>query len=55
VTVPDAPINLANDADVSTATQIKITWDDGVFNGGKIVTDYRVTYDQGFGSFVILQ
>jgi hypothetical protein len=32
-----------------------ITWEDGDFNGGETVTDYRVTYDQGYGSFVILQ
>ena len=45
VTIPDAPVNLRNDFEVSTANQIKIMWDDGAFNGGKPVTDYRVTYD----------
>lgn len=54
VTVPDAPINVANDAEQTTATQIGITWDEGVFNGGKTVTDYRITYDQGYNSWAIL-
>jgi hypothetical protein len=45
VTVPDAPLNLQNNPAITTATQIAIMWEDGVFNGGKEVTDYRITYD----------
>jgi hypothetical protein len=49
VTIPDAPINLQNDASVTTATQIGINWEDGAFDGGEEVTDYRIYYDQGEG------
>lgn len=45
VTIPDKPINLLNNAAVTTATQIGINWEDGVFDGGKEVTDYRIWYD----------
>jgi hypothetical protein len=53
--VADPPQNLQNNPAITTATQIGITWADGDFDGGKEVTDYRITYDQGFGDFVTLQ
>lgn len=34
VTVPDAPINLAGNPALTTATAIGITWTEGAFNGG---------------------
>lgn len=45
VTIPDAPINLAGNPAITTATAIGITWTEGAFNGGSTVTDYRITYD----------
>jgi hypothetical protein len=52
--VPDLPITLTNDLDVTSATVVKITWSDGVSNGGTAVIDYRVSYDQSIGTFVDL-
>lgn len=49
---PDAPINLANDASVTSDTAIKITWTQGYYNGGLQVLDYAVYYDQGKSQFV---
>lgn len=43
--IPDAPINLSNDASITSADQIGISWQDGSFNGGISVIDYRVSYD----------
>lgn len=48
-TIPDSPINLQNDPIVTTATQIGINWQDGAFDGGKVVTDYRIWYDKAEG------
>ena len=53
--VPDAPVNLANDADTTSDTVIRFTWIDGVNNGGTSVIDYTVYYDQGSSSFVELE
>lgn len=41
---PDAPINLANAPEVTSAYQIGLTWDEGVYNGGSPVIDYMVLY-----------
>lgn len=54
LTNPDAPVNLANNAAVTTSTQIGLTWDEGEANGGAPVTDYRVSYDQASGLYVTL-
>lgn len=53
--VPDMPVNLANDLSVTSATIIKITWDQGASNGGATVIDYRISYDQSIGDFIILE
>ena len=51
--VPESPINLQNviyvlnDAQTTTDTSIRFTLDDGSNNGGAIVIDYDVYYDQG--------
>lgn len=37
---PDAPLNLSNDALITTAAQIGLTWEDGVEDGGTSVIDY---------------
>ena len=42
--VPDAPINLVNVPSVTTAYQIGLDWDEGPYNGGSPVLDYRVSY-----------
>lgn len=40
--VPDAPTSLQNDASVTKATQIGLTWSDGPSSGGSPVLDYRI-------------
>lgn len=55
MTVPDAPINIQNDIEFTNADRIGIKWDDGAFNGGNPVLDYRITYEQGDGIYSVLQ
>jgi len=43
--VPDAPINIANDAATSSDKIIKITWTQGSSNGGSEIIDYSIYYD----------
>lgn len=52
--VPDAPINITRDSNLTTINQIVITWSPGASNGGNPIIDYRVTYDQGVGNWVVL-
>lgn len=54
VFLPDAPINLANNAAITSATTVGLTWQEGVSNGGKPILDYKVWYDQGTSSYVAL-
>lgn len=43
-TYPDTPLNLANNAQITSASQIGLTWQEGVSNGGTAVLDFRVYY-----------
>jgi len=43
--VPDSPVNLQPVASEITKTQLKFTWSDGTYNGGKAILDYKVEYD----------
>lgn len=43
---------MANDASLTSATQIRLTWSAGIFDGASPVIDYRITYDQGVGSWI---
>ena len=54
VFVPDAPTSLANNPLVTTKSVIGFTWSDGASNGGTAVIDYRISYDQSTGNFVVL-
>lgn len=51
--IPDAPINLANDATVTDAFYIKLTWSPD-YDGGSPTIDYRIMYDQSTGVYVEL-
>ena len=44
--LPDAPINLANVAAVTTAYQVGLTWQEGPYNGGTPVIDYQVSFTE---------
>jgi len=48
----DAPVNLANVAAVTSATQVGLTWSEGPGNGGQIVLDYTVSYGLDTGSYL---
>lgn len=54
LTIPDSPINLAETISARTPTTITFTWTDGAANGGASVLDYRVTYDQASGDYIML-
>ena len=53
-TNPDAPVSLANVALVTDASKIGLTWSAGASNGGTPVIDYRISWDQGTNSYIIL-
>lgn len=40
--VPDAPINVAENTDVRTATENGLVWEDGENDGGLAITSYRI-------------
>jgi hypothetical protein len=45
ITNPDAPLNLAEDYSLRTATSLGLTWGEGLENGGSVVLDYEISYD----------
>jgi len=55
VVVPDAPTNVLRDEVQTTTSQIGLTWTDGANNGGSQIIDYRVSFDQGTGNWIVLQ
>ena len=42
--LPDAPINLSNVPEETTAYQVGLSWQEGPYNGGSPVIDYQVSY-----------
>jgi hypothetical protein len=55
VTVPDAPVAIQNNMAVTTVNKVGIMWSPGYSEGGLPVEDYRVSWDQGTGSWVVRQ
>ena len=49
---PDAPVNLKTDKTVNTDSQLSISWQEGLSNGGDAVTQYTVYCDQGRNAWV---
>lgn len=45
VTVPDAPIGVADNTTVTSASVIGIKWSNGLSTGGSPIIDYRISYD----------
>jgi len=41
---PDAPINLVNVAEVTTAYQVGLSWQDGAYDGASPIIDYQVSF-----------
>jgi hypothetical protein len=54
VYVPDAPTNVLNDPLITNENQIGLVWSEGASDGGTVVIDYRITYDQSIGTYVTL-
>lgn len=54
ITLPDRPINLADNAVVTHKTQIALTWEDGLEDGGSEVIDYRIWYAVLPGDYQVL-
>lgn len=53
LTVPDAPLSVAELYSSRTATSLGVSWTAGVANGGAPVIDYTVTYTTGTTSVVV--
>lgn len=51
-THPDPPVNLTRDQANTSKTQVAITWSAGPSNGGSVVIDYTIFWDQGINSYV---
>ena len=52
--MPDAPINVANNPAVTSATKVGLTWQDGSSNGGTQIIDYTINYSSTNSNFVVL-
>ena len=53
-TNPDPPSSLANNASITSASVIALTWTAPTVIGGTAVIDYRVSWDQGSSTYVVL-
>ena len=53
-TSPDAPQTLSNNVQVTSMSQIGLTWYEGASNGGSPVIDYRLWYTYGSLSSSVL-
>jgi len=51
--VPDRPVNLANDPNYNWYDSVRLTWNDGAYDGGSPVIDYLVWFTQGNASFEV--
>jgi len=55
LTIPDTPIKFVENQEFKTPTTIGLSWQKPIsVNGGTDILDYRINYDQGTGSFVML-
>jgi hypothetical protein len=54
VLVPSPPLSLTNNEDVTAESIIGFTWSNGKTSGGRAIIDYRVWYDQGMDTFIVL-
>lgn len=53
-TVPDAPIELTRNDDLTSKTVVSFTWSEGTSHGGTPVIDYRISFDQSTNDFVVI-
>ena len=52
--MPDAPINVADNTAITSATRVGLTWQAGASNGGSEVIDYTINYSATNSNFVVL-
>lgn len=52
--MPDAPVSLLRDETNTFSGQIGITWSNGAYNGGLPITAYRVSFDQGTNTYIVI-
>ena len=45
-TIPDAPINLTEDTELTGTNQVGLIWEEGLFNGGTPVTSYEISLSE---------
>lgn len=38
----------------TTTSAVGVTWSDGAYDGGDAIIDYRVSYDQGIGEWIVI-
>jgi len=43
--VPDSPVSVTDNVEVTSVTRISLTWINGISHGGSPILDYKVTYD----------
>lgn len=53
--VPDAPIDLQNDPTATSDVTIKFTWIPGPSDGGAVVIDHDIYYDNLTNDFILLE
>ena len=53
--VPDAPVNLVNLPAITSAYQVGLSWQQGASTGGTAITEYVLSYDQGFNTYVVFE
>jgi hypothetical protein len=46
VQVPDQPVNLADNPAITSSRNISFTWNAGPSDGGEVVIDYAIFYEQ---------
>jgi len=51
---PSYPLNLAENRLLTTSYSIGLVWGGVEDNGGSLVIDYRIWYDQGSNNFIVL-
>lgn len=55
VLVPSPPIQLTNDATLTSDGKVGFTWKNGPSSGGRPILDYTVWYDQSLNEYVLLE
>lgn len=54
MTYPDSPINLRNNATLTSASQIALIWSPGSSDGGVPILSYDLIYDNGAANSVFI-